>query len=115
MSRMDSSGLARLLVQAIEDLKGRDIRCLDVAGLTDVTDTLVLASGTSSRHVKSIADNVIERARGAGERPLGIEGAEAGEWILVDFGDVVVHVMGEEARRFYALEKLWGAPAAEGG
>jgi ribosome-associated protein len=101
------------VIRSIEDLKGKDIRRIDVGKLTDVTDVLVIASGTSSRHVQSIADNVVEEARKAGTRPLGVEGKDAGEWILVDFGDVVVHVMGEEARRFYALEKLWTpAPAA---
>jgi ribosome-associated protein len=101
------------VIRSIEDLKGKDIRRIDVGKLTDVTDVLVIASGTSSRHVKSIADNVVEEARKAGTRPLGVEGKDAGEWILVDFGDVVVHLMGEEARRFYALEKLWTpAPAA---
>jgi ribosome-associated protein len=99
--------LTDTVLRAIEDLKGRDIHCIEVDKLTDVTDLLVIASGTSSRHVKSIADNVVEEARKAGSRPIGIEGKEAGEWILVDFGDVIVHVMGEEARRFYALEKLW--------
>jgi ribosome-associated protein len=108
-----SARLADTVIRSIEDLKGKDIRRIDVGKLTDVTDVLVIASGTSSRHVKSIADNVVEEARKAGTRPLGIEGKDAGEWILVDFGDVVVHVMGEEARRFYALEKLWTpAPAA---
>jgi len=111
LKRGKSRRFADLVVHAIEDLKGREVARLDVAALTDVTDIMVLASGTSSRHVKSIADNVIEQARLAGERPIGVEGADGGEWILVDFGDVVVHVMGEEARRFYALEKLWTVPA----
>lgn len=107
MSTLDSVALARLAVRAIEDLKGQDIVELDVRSLTDVTDRLVIASGTSSRHVKSIADNVLEEMRKAGERALGVEGADAGEWVLLDFGVLVVHVMGSEARRFYALEKLW--------
>lgn len=99
--------MAALVVRAIEDLKGQDIVRLDVRKLTDVMDYLVIATGTSSRHVKSIADNVVDALRKAGERPLGIEGADVGEWILVDFGSVVVHVMGAEPRRFYAIEKLW--------
>jgi len=99
--------VAALVVGAIEDLKGLDIVRLDVRTLTDVTDYLVIATGTSSRHVKSIADNVVDALRKAGERALGIEGADVGDWILVDFGGVVVHVMGAEPRRFYAIEKLW--------
>ena len=104
MSKKDSAELAALAVRAIEDLKGQDIVRLDVRKLTDVTDYLVIATGTSSRHVKSIADNVLEEMRKAGERPIGVEGADAGEWILADFGGVVVHVMGAEPRRFYAID-----------
>jgi ribosome-associated protein len=107
LSSKDSAEVAALAVRAIEDLKGQDVVRLDVHELTDVMDWMVIATGTSSRHVKSIADNVVDALRKAGERPIGIEGADAGEWILVDFGGVVVHVMGAEPRRFYALEKLW--------
>lgn len=107
MSKLDSAALSRLAVRAIEDLKGRDIVALDVRKLTDVMDRIVIATGTSSRHVKSVADNVLEELRKAGERPIGVEGADAGEWVLLDFGALVVHVMGAEARQFYALEKLW--------
>ena len=104
--------LADLAIRAIEDLKGRDVQRLDVAPLTDVADVMVIAGGTSARHVKSIADNVVEQAKLAGYRPIGTEGTDAGEWVLVDFGAVIVHVMGEEARRHYALEKLWTAHPA---
>jgi ribosome-associated protein len=107
LSSKDPAEVAALVVRAIEDLKGQDIVRLDVRKLTDVMDYLVIATGTSSRHVKSIADNVVDALRKAGERPLGVEGADVGEWILVDFGSVVVHVMGAEPRRFYAIEKLW--------
>jgi ribosome-associated protein len=107
LSSKDPAEVAALVVRAIEDLKGQEIVRLDVRKLTDVMDYLVIATGTSSRHVKSIADNVVDALRKAGERPLGIEGADVGEWILVDFGSVVVHVMGAEPRRFYAIEKLW--------
>ncbi len=107
MSTLDSAALAQIAVRAIEDLKGRDIVELDVRSLTDVMDRIVIATGTSSRHVKSIADNVREEMRKAGERPIGVEGVDAGEWVLLDFGALVVHVMGAEPRRFYALEKLW--------
>ncbi len=107
MSKLDSAALPCLAVRAIEDIKGHDIVELDVRALTDVTDRLVIVTGTSSRHVRSIADNVLEELRKAGERPLGVEGTDAGEWVLLDFGALVVHVMSAEARRFYALEKLW--------
>jgi ribosome-associated protein len=110
---MDPEGLAALVVRAIEDIKGRDVVSLDVRELTDMMDIIVVASGTSSRHVKSIAGNVLDAARRAGERVIGMEGEDAGEWILVDLGAVVVHVMGEEARRFYAIEKLWTGIAAQ--
>jgi len=111
VKRAKKTALAELVIRAIEDLKGRDIERIDVSKLTDVMDEIVIASGTSSRHVKSIADNVIDQAKQAGTRPIGVEGLETGEWILVDFGGLVVHVMGEEPRRFYALEKLWSAAA----
>ncbi len=107
MSKLDAAALSRHAVRAIEDLKGRDIVELDVRALTDVMDRIVIATGTSSRHVKSIADNVREELCKAGELPIGVEGGDVGEWVLLDFGALVVHVMGAEARRFYALEKLW--------
>lgn len=107
MSKLDVAALSRLAVQAIEDLKGHDIVAIDVRALTDVMDRIVIATGTSSRHVKSIAGNVREELCKAGERPIGVEGEDAGEWVLLDFGALVVHVMGAEARRFYALERLW--------
>ena len=92
---------------AIEDMKGQDVNVLDVRGMTDVTDTMIIASGTSNRHVKAVADRVLEALRDAGVKPLGVEGEQQGEWILLDFGDVVVHIMHPETRRFYELEKLW--------
>lgn len=104
---MDSAQLAALAARVIEDMKGRDIVRIDVHELTDVTDEMVIATGTSSRHVKAIAASVVEEARKAGERAVGIEGEDAGEWVLVDIGGVIVHVMGAEARGFYALDKLW--------
>lgn len=109
MKSTDSAALAELALKAVQDLKGRDPQRLDVTPLTDVMDQLVIASGTSARHVRSIAENVVAEARKAGIRPIGMEGQESGEWVLVDFGGVVVHVMGEDQRKFYALEKLWTA------
>jgi len=101
------SELTTLVQTALDDLKGQDIQVLDVTTLSDVMDYLVIATGTSNRHVKSLANNVVEDAKSNGHRPIGVEGMESGEWVLVDFGDTVVHVMLEQTRSFYELEKLW--------
>jgi ribosome-associated protein len=105
--------LAELVTAALDDLKAQNVAVLDVRELTDVTDTIVIASGTSDRHVKSLAGRVVERAKQAGFRSLGIEGEREGEWVLVDLRDVIVHVMLPRVREFYALEKLWGVRLAE--
>ncbi len=107
---MKTTPLTRLVGEAIEDIKGLDLRFIDVRELTTITDHMVLCTGTSNRHVKSIADNVITKAKEAGYRPLGVEGLDAGEWVLVDLGDVVAHVMQAQTRAFYQLEKLWDVP-----
>lgn len=101
------TGLTRAVMTALEDLKALDIRVLDVRELTTITDTMIIASGTSDRHVKALADRVREGARAAGQTPLGVEGEREGDWVLVDLGDVVVHVMRPPVRDFYQLEKLW--------
>ncbi len=99
--------LAKTAIEALEDLKAQDIKVLDVQKLTTVTDTMVICTGTSNRHVKALAQNVVEDAKKSGFRPLGVEGLDGGEWALVDLGGVVVHVMQAQARAFYQLEKLW--------
>lgn len=96
-----------IAVEALEDLKGQDIVALDVSELSDVMETLVICTGTSNRQVKSLADNVVDELKKVGERPIGVEGTEQGEWVLVDYGDLVVHVMLADVRSFYDLEKLW--------
>lgn len=97
--------------QALTDLKAKDILQLNVSHISNVTDALIIASGTSTRHVKALADNVADESRKAGFRPIGIEGERDAEWILVDLGQVVVHVMLPTARKFYDLESLWQIPA----
>lgn len=110
---MHAEELREQVLQALDDLKAVNPVTLDVRELTDVMDYLVIASGTSNRHVKSLADNVCMEAKKQGQRPIGVEGEDAGEWVLVDFGDIVVHVMLPATRDFYDLERLWGsAPAA---
>jgi ribosome-associated protein len=104
---MDSKELLQLAEQTLEEMKAQDIRTIDVTKMTSITDYLVVASGTSNRHVRSIADNVAEKAKEAGVRPLGVEGSEGGEWVLVDLDEVIVHVMQPRIREFYKLEDLW--------
>lgn len=104
---MQSEELLQLARESLEDLKAKDIAVLDVRRLTSVTDYLVIASGTSGRHVSSLADNVIKNSKEAGRKPLGTEGQSAGEWVLVDLEDVIVHVMQPRVREFYKLEDLW--------
>lgn len=99
---------------ALADLKAKDVVSLDVRAMTSLADVMVIASGTSSRHVKSLADNVVEKVKEAGFRPLGMEGERDAEWILIDLAGVIVHVMLPATRAFYDLERLWtpAPPAA---
>lgn len=105
---MNVDELKAVVVGALDDLKGIDIKTIDVRGKTSVTDVLVIAAGGSTRQVKALADNVVEKVKEAGLQPLGVEGGSDSNWVLVDLGDVVVHVMLPETRDFYNLEKLWG-------
>ncbi|MDI3258963.1 MAG: ribosome silencing factor [Sinobacteraceae bacterium] len=104
---VSTAALRKSVIDALEELKAKDIREIDVRGKTAITDLLVIASGTSARHVKSIADEVVKFAKRAGMVPLGVEGEQEAEWVLVDLGDVVVHVMLPRIREFYGLERLW--------
>lgn len=99
--------LQRWIHAALEDAKAHDIAVLDVRKVSDFTDYMVIATGTSNRHVQSTAERVVDTLRQHGQRPVGVEGKQIGDWILVDFGDVVVHVMREQTRDFYNIEKLW--------
>lgn len=108
---MDSLAVKELAQAALDDLKAVNVEVLDVGALTDVMEYLVVASGTSNRHVKSLADNVIVAAKKAGIPPLGVEGQDTGEWVLVDLGGVVVHVMLPATRAFYDIERLWSVDA----
>ncbi|MCG8370783.1 MAG: ribosome silencing factor [Proteobacteria bacterium] len=117
---MNSEALTDLVVDALDDIRAQDIVRLDVRDMTTVTDYMVVASGTSNRHVRALVENVAEKAGKAGHRPLGIEGEEGSEWVLLDLQDTLVHVMLPEVREFYNLEKLWslsphgGAAATDG-
>lgn len=107
---MELSQLKAIVIGALEDLKAEDIRVLDVGAIAGFTDLMVIATGNSTRQVKALADKVEMKCREAGVRPLGIEGDREAEWILLDLGDVVVHVMTPATRDFYNLEKLWTVP-----
>ncbi|OOZ40897.1 ribosome silencing factor [Solemya pervernicosa gill symbiont] len=108
---MQAEELKSLAVEALEDLKGIEIEVLDVRGKTSIADFMVVATGTSSRHVKSLADNVALKAKQGGVPPLGVEGEQGSDWVLIDLVDVLVHVMLREARDFYNIEKLWSVDA----
>lgn len=108
----EGEALLALVLDALDDLKAVNPVTIDVRELSTVMDYLVVASGTSARHVKSLANNVIVKGKEQNARPIGVEGEDGGEWVLVDYGDVVVHVMQPATRDFYDLERLWTAPPA---
>ena len=109
---MPDTDISQLAVDALEELKATDITVLDVREQTDITDAMIIATGRSSRHVSAVAENVVTRAKAAGHPPLGVEGMNQGEWVLIDLCDAIVHVMQPETREFYQLEKLWNGQEA---
>ena len=109
ITERETPPLLQLVRKALEDMKAVDIRVLDVRGLSDVTDYMVIAGGTSDRHLRSVADRVVQMCKAAGQRPLGVEGEQQGEWVLVDLPDVMVHIMLPRTRELYQLEQLWDA------
>lgn len=104
---MQIEEIQALVIDALEDVKAKDIHVVDVRGKSSITDVMVIASGTSDRHLRALANSVIVKAKEHGVIPLGTEGERSGEWVLVDLGDVVVHIMLPDIRDFYNLEKLW--------
>ncbi|MNN32717.1 Ribosomal silencing factor RsfS [compost metagenome] len=104
---MQAEQLVQVVIAALEDMKAQDITTIDVRDKTSITDFMVIASGSSSRHVKSLADTVLEKVKAQGVKPIGSEGLDSGEWGLLDLGNVVVHVMQPATRQFYDLERLW--------
>jgi ribosome-associated protein len=104
---LQAEAIKKLVLQALDELKADNIKVLDVRIQASFTDYMIFASGKSSRHVKSIAREVVDAAKLAKMPPLGVEGEDVGEWVLVDLGDVIVHVMLPDTRSFYDLEKLW--------
>ena len=111
--RMRLNKLQQIAVNALEDIKARDIKVLDVRKLTSFYDTLIIASAESNRQVKALAHHVRDKLKEAGATVIGIEGEEAGEWVLVDCGDIVVHVMQPAVRSYYNLEELWDTSPAQ--
>ena len=106
---LSSEQLRDVVITALEDFKAIDIQQIDVSGKNPLTDTFVIASGNSRRHVKSMAENLVARVKSGGCQPLGVEGEKQAEWVLVDLNDVIVHLMIPQTRAFYNLEKLWEA------
>ena len=104
--------LVQVVEGALDEMKAVNVRVLDVHKLTDIADTMIIASGNSDRHVRSIADRIVEHAKKAGFRPMGVEGERDGEWVLVDLQDIIVHIMLPRVREFYRLESLWDISAA---
>ena len=105
--------LKTVVIDALDDMKALEVKFLDVRGLTDIADFMVIASGTSDRHVRSVAQRVVEKAKLAGFRPHGVEGQQDGDWVLIDLNEMIVHVMLPRVREFYGLERLWDMTATK--
>jgi ribosome-associated protein len=105
--------LKTVVIDALADMKALEVKVLDVRGLTDIADFMVIASGTSDRHVRSVAQRVVERTKEAGFRPHGVEGQQDSDWVLIDLNEMIVHVMLPRVREFYGLEKLWDMTATK--
>lgn len=104
---MQGQALQDFVIDKVDDLKAQDIVAVNVQGKSSITDCMIICTGTSSRHVMSIADHVVQQSKAAGLQPSGVNGRNASDWVVVDLGEVIVHVMEEESRRLYELEKLW--------
>ena len=110
---MQTKELLKMVESVLDERKGQNITTLDVIGKTSVTDYMVLATSTSERHAKALSDYVVEKVKANGFMPLGVEGQQGSDWVLVDLGDVILHVMTAQARGFYQLEKLWSVDRVE--
>ena len=104
---MKSKRVSTLIVDALDDMKGQSIRCIDVSKLTSITDFMVIVTGTSNTHIKALADSTVKKARELDVKVIGVEGRLQAEWVLVDLGDEVVHIMTAPVRALYKLEELW--------
>ena len=112
-TRTAKPSLKAVVLAALDDMKALEVKVLDVRGLTDIADFMVIASGTSDRHVRSVAQRVVEKTKEAGFRPHGVEGQQDADWVLIDLNDMIVHVMLPRVREFYGLEKLWDMTSAK--
>jgi ribosome-associated protein len=112
-SSKTKTSLKSVVIDALADMKALEVKVLDVRGLTDIADFMVIASGTSDRHVRAVAQRVVERIKEAGFRPHGVEGQQDGDWVLIDLNEMIVHVMLPRVREFYGLEKLWDITATK--
>ena len=113
MAAKSKASLKTVVIDALADMKALEVKVLDVRGLTDIADFMVIASGTSDRHVRSVAQRVVERTKEAGFRPHGVEGQQDSDWVLIDLSEMIVHVMLPRVREFYGLEKLWDITATK--
>lgn len=111
---MNAQQIKELVQNSLEDMKAVDIQTIDLAGKSDIADYMIIASGTSDRHLHAMADKVSTDSKAAGMPPIGVEGEDSRDWVLVDLGDVIVHLMRPETRELYALDKLWSLPPTRG-